>query len=68
MSRTKQLFLMFVAGFSANASLHMWMQDRMGLEAYIVFMREGWVETSPWLGFVLLVLNFAFALFIWRKA
>lgn len=42
----------FWFGVSAALGLDAAFQDYMGLEAYIVWLRENWITLSPWWGLV----------------
>lgn len=41
----RPLTLAFMGGFVFRSGLHMLLQDAMGLEAYIDFVRQSWVDT-----------------------
>lgn len=48
-------YLCFFWGFLFSSALRMFFQDMMGLDKYINYVKSGWVDISPWLGFGVMV-------------
>ena len=46
-----QIKIAFLCGWVAMFGTQMGMQDSMGLETYLEFARENWIELSPMVGY-----------------
>lgn len=47
----------WAAGLCFMGGFHMFVQDLMGLEMYIQYLRNHWVDLSWWVGFSIMVLG-----------
>ena len=63
----KMVVIAALVGFGLNASLTLYMHDMMGLESYLAWVSDNWVELSPWIGVGLVALH-AYALWDLIKA
>jgi hypothetical protein len=54
-----RMWASFFAGVLVVSSIHMCIQDWMGLERYIMHVRTGWIETPGWLSIIGILLGVA---------
>ena len=55
-TKISPIWTAFFAGWLFSVGYHMGIQDAMGLEGYIKFMRKGWIELSPLVGALVVAL------------
>ncbi len=53
-------------GFGLSGAMYMFFMDSLGLEGYIAWLRDSWIDLSPWVGGTMtLVYLMVFALMLW---